>query len=126
MISMTAPRPAPPAALAGLGAAAAGRPRPALTAARRRRRLLAVASTATVALAIAAVAGLTGGGHPAAGGSSPSPAKVHVVAPGDTVFTIAAAHAPERDVRLVVDELVELNGRAAIVPGQRIILPPPR
>jgi hypothetical protein len=51
-----------------------------------------------------------------------APATV-VVQPGDTLWTIAAAVAPDVDVRITVDRLIERNGRAPIVPGQELELP---
>jgi hypothetical protein len=109
----------------------------------RRRRLVAlVAATLLVAaatsLANAAVAGIAGDGSsaPVAGASSPGSAaasgaadpaavapRVHVVQPGDTLWSVAAATAPDLDVRVAVDRLVELNGRAPLVVGQRLLLP---
>jgi len=105
----------------------------------RRRRLVAalVATALAVALllAAAAVAGTAGGDpSPAAGALSPTsaaaasaagvaaPATV-VVQPGDTLWTIAAAVAPEADVRITVDQLQALNGRSPIVVGQELQLP---
>lgn len=106
---------------------AGGRPRLHLAVARRRRRLGVVLALVVILLAVAAVvpalAGLAGGAGTPPGATGPSSAPVHVVQPGDTLWSIAGAHAPERDVRLVVDELVELNGRAPIVPGERLLLP---
>jgi uncharacterized ferritin-like protein (DUF455 family) len=46
-----------------------------------------------------------------------------VVQPGDTLWSIAAATAPDLDVRLAVDRLVEANGRAPLVAGQVLELP---
>lgn len=105
----------------------------------RRRRLVAalvvVSVVALVLLASAAVARVAGGApSPAAGGSSltsataapaggiTAPATL-VVQPGDTLWSIAAAIAPEADVRITVDALVALNGRSPIVVGQELELP---
>lgn len=92
----------------------------------RRRRLAALAllSAAVVAvllLANAVLAGPAGGGTPtsAAGTSS----AVHVVQPGDTLWSIARELAPGADVRLTVDRLVTLNGGAPLQVGQRLVLP---
>ena len=84
-------------------------------------------------LASAAVARIAGGApSPAAGGSSPTSAAASsaagvaapptvVVQPGDTLWSIAAAVAPDVDVRITVDRLVALNGSSPIVgrPGAR-------
>jgi nucleoid-associated protein YgaU len=90
-----------------------------------RRRLFVVGITllALVALlfvlAPAAVARIAGGGPPAAGDPSPTV----VVQPGDTLWSIAAAVAPDTDVRITVDQLVAINGDSPIVPGQELELP---
>jgi hypothetical protein len=47
---------------------------------------------------------------------------VHVVRPGDTLWSIAAAVAPGSDPRPVVDELARRAGGATLQPGQRIPL----
>ena len=111
-----------------------------------RRRLLAsallVLTAVAVVLLVGAIStGLAGGGHPsaAAGASSPtsadaasaagvaapvgSVAKVHIVQPGDTLWSIAAAIAPGSDVRKTVDRLVAANGRGPLTVGQHLRLP---
>lgn len=92
----------------------------------RRRRLAAALLTVVVAavllLAGAALAGTAGGGHPTSVAGTPSHA-VHVVQPGDTLWSIAGEVRPGADVRLVVDQLVDLNGGAQLVVGQRLRLP---
>jgi hypothetical protein len=50
------------------------------------------------------------------------PAAVHVVRPGDTLWSIAADVAPGRDPRPVVDELARRAGGATLQVGQRIAL----
>ncbi len=105
---------------------------------RRRRVLVAVVAAvvlaATFLLASAAVARIAGGAPSAAGGSSPTSAAASsaagvaaaptvVVQPGDTLWSIAAAVAPEVDVRITVDRLVALNGSSPIVAGQELVLP---
>ena len=100
---------------------------------RRRRRaalvLLGVTVAVLVLLASAISARLAGGGHPssAAGASSPASAVAAarpgwllrrvVVRPGDTLWSIAAAVAPDADVRITVDRLVARNGESPIVVG---------
>jgi LysM repeat protein len=93
----------------------------------RRRRIVALLLVvgllaATVLLANAVVARTAGGGTPASVAGT-SAAAVHVVQPGDTLWSIAQAIAPEADARLVVDQLVDLNGRAPLTVGQRLQLP---
>jgi hypothetical protein len=92
-----------------------------------RRRLvvlvvLAVLVIGAARLATAAVAGVPTPGPADASGAA-GPAAVHVVQPGDTLWSIAGTVAPDADVRLTVDRLVELNGGAALTVGQRLVLP---
>jgi hypothetical protein len=110
-------------------------------AAYRRRRVLAlvgllVAVACTFLLADAIASRLADGGVPstAVGELTPTSADASgaagvaappevVVQPGDTLWSIASAVAPDRDVRITVDELVRLNGNQPIVVGQRLALP---
>ena len=46
----------------------------------------------------------------------------YVVEPGDTVWSIAAALAPDADPRPLVDEIVDANGGASLDVGQRLEL----
>lgn len=103
------------------------------------RRLVAamLVAGAVVALALGALELVVRpGGIPAsAAGSSPASAsqpavlpagvadRYYVVAPGDSLWSIARALAPHRDVRDYVDELKALNHGTALQPGQRIVLP---
>jgi hypothetical protein len=105
----------------------------------RRRRLLVAAVAVvvmvlTTLLAASAAARIAGGDPSAAGVPSPTSAAATsaagvaapatmVVQPGDTLWTIAAAAAPDADVRITVDQLVALNGPAPIVVGQELALP---
>ena len=61
---------------------------------------------------------------PSAGGVSLSTdlPGVYVVQPGDTLWGIARALAPDRDPRAVVHELADSAGGAALQPGQRIVI----
>jgi LysM repeat protein len=93
----------------------------------RRRRLVAVAlhvlaTQVVVLLANAVVARAAGGGTPVPAAGTPSPA-VHVVQPGDTLWSIARQLDPAADVRLTVDRLADLNGGAPLTVGQRLVLP---
>lgn len=47
---------------------------------------------------------------------------VYVVQPGDTLWDIARAFAPDEDPRAVVHELAGTAGGAALEPGQQIVL----
>jgi len=93
----------------------------------RRRRLaalvlLVVVSATTLLLVNAVVARTAGGGNPqpVAGTSAPA---VHVVQPGETLWSIAHGLGGGGDVRVVVDRMRDLNGRAPLTVGQRLQLP---
>ena len=90
----------------------------------RRRRAVAVAFVVLVVAAIVALAFV--GGRATADGSAPGeirPAAVYVVRPGDTLWDLAVALAPDRDPRVVVAALERAAGGATVHPGQRIVLP---
>jgi nucleoid-associated protein YgaU len=93
---------------------------------RRRRLAVLVAALSLLGLPAALVA--TAGSSPAATREAPSlagatvAAPVYVVQPGDTLWSIARKVDPGADVRVTVDRLVELNGGAALQPGQRLRL----
>ena len=106
----------------------------------RRRRSVALGLLATLVVALVLLVGavstrLAGGGHPssAAGANPPTSAVAlsaaevaatsWVVAPGDTLWSIAARVAPDADVRATVDRLVQLNGNDPIAVGQHLRLP---
>jgi len=91
----------------------------------RRRRLVAAALAVvvlatTILLASAAWARVAGGGTPASVAGATS--STYLVQPGDTLWSIARELAPGADVRLVVDRLVDLNGKAPLQVGQRLVL----
>jgi hypothetical protein len=93
----------------------------------RRRRVVAVAllilTTTVVLLLVGAVSARSaGGGTPVSAAGNLAPA-VHVVQPGDTLWSIARDLEPQADVRLTVDRLVDLNGGAPLTVGQRLVLP---
>jgi Tfp pilus assembly protein FimV len=101
----------------------------------RRRRLAALVAVLVLALAVvAAVQSVTWladvGGSPApevldSGPVEPVTGQVYVVQPGDTLWSIAAEIAPDRDPRAVVDALREANGGgAALEVGQRLTIVP--
>jgi hypothetical protein len=86
-----------------------------------RRRLVALALAAML-VAVAAV-GL-GLARTAPGADDPEPiaTRVHVVQPGDTLWSIARELEPTSDPRAVVDRLASLNGGSAVHVGQRLVL----
>lgn len=91
-----------------------------------RRRRLGVGSLAlTMLLAGWAAVGAIGGGPL----SAPEPTtvlidqRVHVVQPGDTLWTIARSLQPEGDVRRLVHQLATQRRGAALQVGERIALP---
>ncbi len=105
----------------------AGRSQPS-AAARRLRAAVAV-------LAVAAVGTLLGAGALAGAEQAPDPgaptpadqgravdAGLHVVQPGDTLWSLARRLQPEGDVRPLVARLRAGAGGGALVPGQRIRL----
>lgn len=61
----------------------------------------------------------------ARGGMTGTPIETVTVAPGDTVWSIAAAHAGSHDVREEVDAIVAVNHLDAVVvvAGQRLAVP---
>lgn len=91
-------------------------------------RLALVALVSVLAVAgLAMSTGTSGQGSvsgPAASVAVPAAADgsvaVHVVQPGDTLWSIAAAVAPGSDPRPIVDELARRSGGAGLQPGQRI------
>lgn len=95
------------------------------------RPLLAV--VAGLVLVLALMVGTVAVGRGALAGLAPAPAATGapagasgptvVVAPGDTLWSIARRLQPTGDVRPLVDRLAAANGGAAIVVGQRLVLP---
>jgi hypothetical protein len=96
------------------------RPAPAVV---RRRRVLVVAAVGLVlalALGIASMALA----RPATAGALAEGRQTHLVAAGDTYWSIAAQHDDgEGDLRVAVDELIDANGARPLFPGDRIELP---
>jgi nucleoid-associated protein YgaU len=78
------------------------------------------------ALAVLAVVLASGLGFAVvAHGGSPRPETKVVVQPGDTLWSIAAAHYPSDDVRVRVDDIERVNGlRGPVIEvGQTLRLP---
>lgn len=98
-----------------------------LVAARYRRRRVVVSSLVlTMLLAGRAVLGMVGGGPLSAPHHAPAVLvsdRVHVVQPGDTLWSIARSLQPEGDVRRLVQQLASQRHGAALQVGERIVLP---
>ena len=93
---------------------------------RRRRRMRAIERRVLFALAGALVL-LVLLGNVVYGGSSGGTQTV-TVAPGDSVWSIAASHSPDdADLRARVDDIVSINHLrgGSVVPGQALTIPPP-
>jgi hypothetical protein len=88
-----------------------------------RRRRLAVVLAAVVALAIALAVASVVLARPATAGGPVVSRQVHLVQPGETYWSIAAANGHGGDLRLAVDELIDANGGRALFPGDQIELP---
>jgi len=104
-------------------------PAPAASAVVRRRRLVAAALVLSALLAGSWLLGILGGGPLTASGATSHlqvqlvSERTYVVAPGDTLWSIARSVQPTGDVRPVVDALAaELHGRP-LQPGQTLRLP---
>ncbi len=92
----------------------------------RRRRLVAAVLTLSVLLGGRMVADLAASGPHVA----PEPTqpvligeRVHIVEPGDTLWTIARSLQPTGDVRRLVDVLAAQRRGTALQVGERIALP---
>ena len=103
------------------------RPRPARSHPRalyRRRRVLAALVGLGLVLTIARAGATLGGSSLATSERLPHVQHV-VVAPGDTLWSIARRAAPGHDVRPVVDAMVHTLGTSTVVAGQTISVPTP-
>ena len=107
-----------------------------VVAARRRLAVAGVLATVVLAVLLLIAIEVRPGGTPAsAAGSGPASAsqpavlpagvadRFYIVEEGDSLWSIARALAPFRDVHAYVDELEALNGGTSIQPGQRLVLP---
>lgn len=56
---------------------------------------------------------------------APAAEVTHVVAEGETMWSIAVAHAPAGEAAGYVERLVAANGTATVAPGQQLTLPQP-
>ena len=120
-------------AIVTTGFNAPARPQPAQRPATRsrlrltRRGRLVFTTLASVPLVIWAIIAVLGSGVAAAEiSSSPAVSFEYVtVGDGDSLWAIAEAIAPHDDPRVVIDEIMRLNGLADMMlePGQRLALP---
>lgn len=102
-------------------------PRPAAT------RPVPAAVIAGLLLVVLLVAGTIAVGRGALAGLAPAPVsagapaatggRTVVVAPGDTLWSIARRLQPTGDVRPLVDRLAAANGGPAIAAGDRLVVP---
>ena len=103
------------------------RPRPARSHQRavyRRRRVLAALVGLGLVLTIAR-AGATLGGSPLATPERLPHVQQVVVAPGDTLWSIARRAVPGHDVRPIVDAMVRSLGTSTVVAGETVPVPTP-
>ena len=86
----------------------------------RRGRIVALVALLVLATVLVALVAARGEAADPAG-----PPPTAVVAPGDTLWSVAARTAPGRDRFRVIDEIRRLNGIRdyTVHPGQRLILP---
>lgn len=94
------------------------------------RRRLVVVGLVLVAVVLVARAGtsvaVAFGGGPASAAERLASNPVHVVQPGETLWSIARQIHPSGDIRPVVHVLLQLNGgSSALQVGQRVRLPQP-
>ena len=88
-----------------------------------RRRAAVVLAAATLVVAVRLVLGLGGGPLTAPERlSSPAAPAVHVVQPGDTIWSVARSLHPDGDIRPLVDRLVAAHHGTALRVGERIAL----
>lgn len=90
-----------------------------------RRRLVALALLVAIAVATVAAVALTTQGVQADDGTAPvtgEPVR-HVVAPGESLWSIAEQLAPGADPRPIVHELERSAGSASLQVGQALIIP---
>ena len=90
---------------------------------RRRRAVAGAAALVVVAVVLLSLLGARASADTEVGVEVRPPA-VYVVRPGDSLWSIAAELAPQRDPRPVVAALQRAAGKGDIQPGQRILVPP--
>jgi hypothetical protein len=103
-------------------------PEPATRLRLTRRGRVVFTSLAALPLVVWALVAVLGSGGAAADGGSVLPAtsfEYVTIGQGDSLWAIAESIAPDGDPRVLVDEIIRLNGLADAVvePGQRLALP---
>ena len=82
-----------------------------------------------VLLAVLAVGVVAGLAHlirtPGVVGTPPAVTTTHVVAEGESLWSLAVDHAPAGEAAGYVERLVAANGSAVVVPGDVVVLPTP-
>ena len=133
MVAVAAPRGFTPrqVELSPYLAEAPARTRRAVSRAMRLRRLRALVLLAGLVFAVRTMPGGPGSAplsapEPArasAAASAPAPARVHIVQPGDTLWSIARALQPTGEVRPLVDRLAAQRQGRPLRVGERLSLP---
>lgn len=83
-----------------------------------------VAAVAVLVVVLSAAYLVQAGPAPAAG-EIPLLESTHVVAPGESMWSIASEVAPAGEAATYVERLVAANGGASVTPGQTLVLPRP-
>ncbi|MEY4338727.1 MAG: hypothetical protein RLZ14_577 [Actinomycetota bacterium] len=92
----------------------------------RRRLLVCCVLAAVVAfvwLGAGSVVANRGGDPASASAVRPTATVTYVVQPGDSMWSIAAAHRGDHSQVDYVDMLIEVNGGSSLEPGQQLVLP---
>jgi LysM repeat protein len=84
---------------------------------------VAVVAAVVVVVTAQLVGSVAGALVGSASSAPPASGQVRVVQPGDTLWSIARDAAPRTDPRVVVDDLLALNGDAPLRVGQQLVLP---
>ncbi|MGW9181769.1 LysM peptidoglycan-binding domain-containing protein [Agromyces sp. NPDC055661] len=93
-----------------------------------RRGRIVFTALASLPLVVWALVTVLGSGGAAAQGGSSAPASSFeyvTIGQGDSLWAIAESLAPDGDPRVLIDEIIRLNGLddAVVEPGQRLALP---
>ena len=84
-----------------------------------------LAAVAAFVVVVVSAAYLVQAGPTPAAGELPLLETSHVVAPGETMWSIATEVAPAGEAATYVERLVAANGGASVTPGQTLVLPRP-